>query len=82
MYTYGKDYVLDYIENEEDLQDHKGITMLCYKGDEFCGGTTFSSDIPPFELINFIDMAQHTCEADKVVVVLEDGRKVSKKFNK
>lgn len=81
MYTYGKDYVLGYIENEEDLQAHKGITVLCYKG-EFCGGTTFSSDIPPSELIDFINMAQHTCDADKIVVVLEDGRKVSKKFTK
>lgn len=82
MYSYGRDYVLGYLDNEDDLYNHKGIIMLCYKGDEFLGGTVFSSDIPPSELIDYINIAQHTCEADKVTVILEDGRRATKVFTK
>lgn len=78
---YPSDFELGYIENESSLPK-KGIKVLIYRKGEFIGGTVFDNSIPPSLLIDMLDMYAHTCEADKISVVLEDGRKVSKKFDK
>lgn len=75
------DYVVDEFEREE-LQSHTGHTVLLYKNGEFLYGVTYSKFIPASLFMDAINIAQHTFEADKVVVVLEDGRVVSKKFTK
>lgn len=76
---YLSDFVLGDIENENSLPDD-GIKVLVYNKGEFIGGTIFDSDIPPSLLIEALDMYPQTFEVDKISVVLEDGRRVSKKF--
>lgn len=78
---YPSDFVLGYIENEDSLPNDGIKVLVCNKG-EFLGGTAFDNSIPPSLLVDTIDLYAHTLEADKVVVILEDGRKVSKKFTK
>ena len=78
---YPSDFVLGYIENAASLPN-EGIKVLAYNKGEFLGGTIFENSIPPSLLIEMIDMYTHTFEVDKVTVVLEDGRRVSKKFTK
>ena len=75
------DYVVDEFERE-DYQHRTGHTVLLYKNGEFLYGVTYSKFIPASLFIDAINISQHTFEADKVVVVLEDGRRVSKKFTK
>lgn len=76
------DYVVDEFEREDLQSSHKGHTVLLYKNGEFLYGVTYSKFIPASVFIDAINIAQHTFEADKVVIVLEDGRRVSKKFDK
>lgn len=78
---YLSDFVLGDIENESSLPGD-GIKVLVYNKGEFIGGAIYDSDIPPFLLKEALDMYTHTFEVDKVTVVLEDGRRVSKKFTK
>lgn len=78
---YLSDFVLGDIENADSLPND-GIKVLVYNKGEFLGGTIFDSDIPPSLLIETLDMYPKTFELDKITVVLEDGRKVSKKFDK
>lgn len=78
---YPSDFVLGYIENAASLPD-EGIKVLVYNKGEFLGGTIYDSDIPPSLLIEALDMYPQIVECDKISVVLEDGRKVSKKFDK
>ena len=78
---YLSDFVLGDFENENSLPND-GIKVLVYNNGEFIGGTIYDSDIPPSLLIEALDMHAHTFEVDKVTVVLEDGRRVSKKFDK
>lgn len=78
---YPSDFVLCDFESE-DLRPNKGINVLVYKEGKFCCGTAFDNSIPPSLLVDTLDLYAHTLEADKVVVILEDGRKVSKKFTK
>lgn len=75
------DYVVDEFERE-DFQHHTGHTVLLYKNGEFLYGVTYSKFIPASLFIDAINISQHTFGADKVTVVLEDGRRVSKKFTK
>lgn len=75
------DYVVDEFERE-DLQSHAGHTVLLYKNGEFLYGVTYSKFIPASLFMDAINISKHTFEADNVVVVLEDGRKLSKKFAK
>ena len=75
------DYVLAEFERE-DYQSQIGRTVLLYKNGEFLYGVTYSKFIPASLFMDAINISQHTYEADKVVVVLEDGRRVSKRFTK
>lgn len=76
---YLSDYDLGAIENENSLPED-GIKVLVYNKGEFIGGAVYDSDIPPFLLKEALDMYPQIAELDKIVVVLEDDRRVSKKF--
>lgn len=76
---YLSDYDLGSIENENVLPE-EGIKVLVYNKGEFIGGAIYASDIPTFLLKEALDMYPQICELDKISVILEDGRKVSKKF--
>lgn len=76
---YPSDFELGYIENENSLPD-EGIKVLAYNKGEFLGGAIYDSNIPPFLLKEALDMYPQIVELDKITVVLEDGRKVSKKI--
>ena len=76
---YLSDYDLGAIENENSLPE-AGIKVLVYNKGEFIGGAAYASDIPPSLLIEALDMYPQIAELDKITVVLEDGRRVSKKF--
>lgn len=78
---YLSDFVLGDIENENSLPND-GIKVLVYNNGEFIGGTIYDSDIPPSLLIEALDMYPQTLELDKITVVLEDGRRATKKFDK
>ena len=78
---YLSDYELGAIENA-DLLPNEGIKVLAYNRGEFLGGAIYDSDIPPFLLKEALDMYPQIIELDKITVVLEDGRRVSKKFTK
>ena len=74
-------YELGSIENDTSLPED-GIKVLVYNKGEFIGGAIYASDIPPFLLIEALDMYPQIVELDKITVILQDGRKVSKKFDK
>lgn len=76
---YLSDYELGAFENENVLPE-EGIKVLVYNKGEFIGGARYASDIPAFLLKDALDMYPQIAELDKIVVVLEDGRRVSKKF--
>lgn len=76
---YLSDYELGHIENESSLPED-GIKVLVYNKGEFIGGAIYDSDIPPFLLKEALDMYPQIVELDKITVILQDGRKVSKKF--
>lgn len=76
---YLSDYDLGAIENADALPD-EGIKVLVYNKGEFIGGAVYASDIPAFLLKEALDMYPQITELDKITVILEDGRKVSKKF--
>lgn len=76
---YLSDYDLGAIENADALPD-EGIKVLVYNKGEFIGGAVYASDIPAFLLKEALDMYPQIAELDKITVILEDGRKVSKKF--
>lgn len=76
---YLSDFVLGDIENESALPKD-GIKVLAYNKGEFLGGVIYASDIPPSLLIEALDMYPQIVELDKITVVLEDGRRASKKF--
>lgn len=76
---YLSDYELGAIENDTSLPED-GIKVLVYNKGEFIGGAIYASDIPPFLLIEALDMYPQIVELDKITVILQDGRKVSKKF--
>lgn len=78
---YLSDFVLGDIENESSLPED-GIKVLVYNKGEFIGGAIYDSDIPPFLLKEALDMYPQTFELDKITVVLEDGRRATKKFDK
>lgn len=78
---YLSDYELGAVENENALPD-EGIKVLVYNKGVFIGGAIYASDIPAFLLKDALDMYPQIAELDKITVILEDGRKVSKKFDK
>lgn len=73
------EFVLADIENADSIPN-EGIKVLAYNKGEFLGGTAFDSDIPPSLLAEFLEKCHQSSELDKIVVILDDGRKVSKKF--
>lgn len=78
---YLSDYDLGPIENADVLPD-EGIKVLVYNKGEFIGGAVYASDIPAFLLKDALDMYPQIVELDRITVVLEDGRRVTKKFDK
>ena len=76
---YLSDYDLGSIENENVLPE-EGIKVLVYNKGQFIGGAIYASDIPSFLFKEALDMYPQIVELDKITVVLEDGRRVSKKF--
>ena len=78
---YLSDYELGHIENDTDLPED-GIKVLVYNKGEFVGSAHYASDIPAFLLKDALDMFPQIVELDRITVVLEDGRRATKKFDK
>ena len=78
---YLSDYDLGAIENDTVLPED-GIKVLVYNKGEFIGGAHYASDIPAFLLKDALDMYPQIVELDRITVVLEDGRRATKRFDK